>query len=313
MTLGEGDLFNAQRKPPEWDNLLGSVEAAIDPQEPVERQYMAATVAIEAVMELDTEQEKTSRFYAAGLYICDFARALYSPDGASSFTTQWLNEVVDKRDQSTTALPSGSGLLYYEVGATPLSDDRPYIETQPRPHSLHILTNALDQLYDYHGNERPVGSYIKKVLTADPGRNAQAGVFDGVGVGLSVILRQKYNLQNRHERNAFVPPGTLLKDIITPDDLEKIELEKLNTILAGMRLGDMFGYVRQIVQVQPDGAIEIDQTHVPKKAELQVNPAFVGQNLVRCPALYVQGLIPFISRLTPKVVATAQRQLLEQS
>jgi hypothetical protein len=311
--MDSGEVFNAQRKPPEWDNLLGCVESATNPLQPIELQQQAARAAINAVITLDTDQAKANRLYSAGLYICDFARTLYTPEGMKSFTSQAIHEVVNQRPLSALSLPPSSGLLLYEVSPTRLPKNRPYLETPPQPVPVRILSNALGELLQCHGKERSIDSYVPKVLTRDSGRYAQSAARDGASMALSTVLTQRYNVQRGQERNELIPYGALLKDTITPEQLEHLDLTKLNTILAGMRQSDMSDYMSKIIQVQPDGEVEIDHTHVPKKGNLQTNPAYAGQNLARCPALYVQGLIPFISSLTPKVIASAQRQLLAQA
>jgi hypothetical protein len=311
--MDSGEVFNAQRKPPEWDSLLDCVESATNPLQPIELQQQAARAAINAVIALDTDQAKANRSYGAGLYICDFARTLYTPEGMRSFTSQAIHEVVNQRPLSTLSLPPSSGLLLDEVSSTKPPKNRPYLETPPQPMPVRILSNAFGELLQYHGNERPVDSYVPKVLTSNSGRYAQSTARDGAGMVLGTVLTQRYNVQRGQERNELIPYDTLLKDVITPEQLEHLDLTKLNTILAGMRLSDVYGYMPRIIQVQPDGEVEIDHTHVPKKGNLQTSLTHVGQNLVRCPALYVQGLIPFISSLTPKVIASAQRQLLAQA
>lgn len=305
-----GNPFYAYRKPPEWDGIVAAIGQSVDGALPYHAQHKAAVTAVAEIQKLDNERIADNGIYAKGMLACKFAQVLYTPEGEESFRSQVVDEIIRHQKRSPGRRPDGDGLMMGNFGLMGLTTGRPYLPAQPLPLPERVAANAFSSMNLACDNEVSQSKYPTRILEDHGSRSLQSAARDGANILLRAVLERIYNVGHGLPPKQLLPGDVLLRDIVDTNELRKMQLEKLYAVGAGMRIGDLFALARDLVVVGADGTIDADPNVVPKKDELVVREQYSRQGRYRCPALFVEGLIPLMSHIVPETLADAQDKLM---
>jgi len=319
-------VHNAQRKPDAWDNLLDFAHDQLDPGQQYEAQDNAVTAVWERVHTLDAEVYEANRYYGLGLTACALARSMRGETARETFIARGARSLAGKHGAYCTEAyyyPPDVGLYVKEVrGRHFVGNQMVRDEYAKLSDGERLVANTLSTVTPggvWGRATSPKNHHRRKVLREEP---ALEDVTSNAFAGASIVLRT--TLQRIHERRhgkKWSPDfekakfNPLLADFVTEEDLLALDLEKAAFIAASIRLDEMLKIIPRVLTLDESGNPDIDRSLIPaspgpvEKGAGGV-PSTYHTARLRCPALYIAGLIPTVTQMLPQIVVRAQKDLL---
>jgi hypothetical protein len=264
---------------------------------------------------LDDEALDTHRYYGMGTLLCGVARGLRDPE-------QRTTAVKSMGDRLSTHWrlggTTGRGTLTIgDIRGAPLGTTfSTMVKDEAARFPPHI--GLLNDVLSWHAAEREV-ALMRGDPTADVsfiskkgGRNGeyQAGkaverIIDATATATARTLRHVLTLRAEHLRkiDPDFPETPTIIEVLERTDMDDINLVPVAQRAAAMRLDEMQTLeVNQIITLDDEGRAVFHGKKLPRSRDLQppevkhkdgrVSRPILHTSRLRCPALFIDGLIP---------------------
>ena len=307
--------------PPEWDGLVRDFSAQLElaEQQGGDVRERVAPTALDVVESMDDEALEANRYYALGKIACGFARHIATPEARQHIVESvgaglrdvWsrhdeprapglsLADVNEAQRDAQSGEPGFDEVLkgyayagYYELSrAEQLTADVLSTEAESRIAALHYPENAFSR-------ETKLSTVVEQALSVETVATA----------ALSGALTVFRVAGRKHKDVAYVEEGTLrVAELLEPETKEKLNLQSNAKMAAGIRLDEIRGRLASYVTLTDDGEVRWNRQAVPLASQLAPSIFSLHAKRLKCPALHVRGLIPYIVDLMVDSLAEADR------
>lgn len=288
---------HSRSEPTEWPALIAVATNAIgDNLHPDVFQPME--VALDATSRLDAERLETVRYYALGVALCSFVPIIQAPDMRASIVNTAAHNITHSRWQ-------GASNLY---GATPDDTRSQQIGDAFLPAAtaavealapaVRLVSDALD-VDERTRLDRP--AIMPKRLGDLTIAALNSTAFAAVG---ALFFRAGWYKLGSPRNNESRPDHTAAT-ALEAGGLERLGLYKLAERCATLRRDEFAEDLDRYLEPGPDRTIQFVRRNMTPARQLTRSPSVLHINRLRCPALHVEGLIPYMLDFIPDIVARA--------
>jgi|ADGO01.1.fsa_nt_gi hypothetical protein len=300
-----------QPVPPEWSPMLHEVSAVYNPSLSFEEQHQAADCARQLVTGLNPHIAEILRFYVTGLGACNFAKVLVTPEGTEQFVSAGADALVRTYDSSRPAADRNParGMSMMHLFTSGLKESGLAVEKlEPR---VRVLSNALMSLSvdrerltyikneDVHNILGPSDLAVDRAVTIS---------LDGALLTLRKILETLYT--QKTGKHADVIGFTLIKHAADEETIANLKLHRAFMAVSRTRGERAFPVLDRLFKIEEDGTVNVVRGVLPAlPPEKEPTPEGRAARL-RCPARYIEDLIPLVARLMPEIINRAQATIM---
>lgn len=310
-------------KPQEWNELVDIAREALDPGQRYSDQVQANMVVTDAIKSIkDDERFDLTRYFALSKAACFVAQAAMDEERRIIETTA---NALRLRDQNYDNLSEGLRIGGTEVAfnlrrAAPwvgriVTASESYQSMDPAERLVMNGFAGVSIELERKLKQRDKGLVVERLPTDD----AVHSVVEVLMSGASLIMKEVLATIYEEQFGGFSCVYTPIKNFITPEQIEKLDLTRVGTYAASMRL-DEVDYIRDFLKLKEPWVVEFDTKlkHEDGRPgeltpEARRDLKICHEARIGCPALYVKGALPFVLGLMPHIVAKAQRHLLAQA
>lgn len=317
--------------PPDWDPLLSATQAMLTEYTPPRpRPSLEVGRAVVGLCErLDLEALDDNRYHALGHVMCGLASALDKPELQLSLIKDMAGQLVTSNDRHD-GKRNPEGLEVDEVVGS--------ATRQPFRHSVlaanamlepdvRLLGDALTLAAARRRRQqlgKPLSSELHVDTIYEGGQAARAvttAVTSATTAVFRSVLKKRYDALPENAKRAIAPledhHNPTISDILrVGGGHESLNFERNASRAAGLRLDEISSLLPSLLYVNADGVVAFDRKRMPHTSTLQQSASVPGLAHVRrlkCPALYVEGLIEIVASMVPAAVTEADDLLQKMS
>lgn len=307
--------------PSDWDPLLTATQAMLAEHALSQPSLEIGRAVVGMCERLDLETLDDNRYHALGHMMCGLAGALDEPGLQLSLIKDMAGQLVTS-DTRQDGRRNPEGLEVDEVvGSATRQPFRRFVlaaNSMLEP-DIRLLGDALT-LTAARRRCRQLGKPLSSDLHVDkilPGGQAARAVTTAVTSATTAVfrsvLKKRYDALPENAKRAISPledhHNPTISDILrVGGGHDSLNFEHNAKRAAGLRLDEIGSLLASLLYVNEDGMVAFDRKQMPHTRTLQPSasvPALAHVRRLKCPALYVEGLIEIVASMVPAAVTEA--------
>ncbi len=317
-------------EPAEWGNLTAFAQDQLDSTAQGSVTLQDAAAMYYRMEDLDDEAREAVRYHSLGLGMCVLARELSDPEKRKIVVEHAARNLAS--DYSEGLQSDGKGMRPGDIKAYSAHHPFAHLMKEAKidlPLSSQLVANSTFAYSRYRQMElsyprshaTPHSPMVRldkikegEYLRVDTGSQANAAAFRVVRYVLASIYGGLGTVEPEIEYDE-----QLLGPVIDTELLKSLDLTRLAANCAKLRIDEFVcdDLFPKIVHVGQNGETDFDLSYLrsepgaPDNTELGARKgALLHKERLRCPALYVQGLIPLMMEVAPEIIVTAQENIM---
>lgn len=327
MTNKVGEITHTHPVPRQWDELVAFSEGLLDPSNPLTRTPEMSALMLVRLDGLDNEELDTHRYYGIGLIMCGIAQALRNAElragiirrGGERLHEHWLAATATSRIEprniegltisgmfgqsailAGAALPPAVQLLNDSLLAAAV--DRRLAIKYPGREDLSHLRRGRDE-------DGAIELGVAARAVGEQAATAASAV-------LQTVLENRAAFVAAHrpeesDQTATSPSAVQIMDEAGP---KALALDEVGVRCASLRVDEFRNDLNIYLDVDKTGAAVFRRDRMVPAAQLKPPATAEDEEIVlhtrrlRCPAMFVEDLIPVMLGMTQAIVREADRR-----
>ena len=314
-----------RQAPDEWNQLLGDTTAIL-----AERPgfLLPARAAIQQVIERveqilpNNEALENTKYYMLGIFACSLAidlqddskRGIAIREVGNSLTDTWKRESLHPNGLTARDIRrGGEAKTMTDIFVHATLDSSKQLNPEVRLLAdciaevvrtrAYNATPGVEPVQTYNENDILIGKSAAEMLGLDA-MNGAAGVISGV------IKRIDAHARGITER--ILTNNPVLAETLSGERFKQLDLRKIALRGATLRIDEFLHDFGEYVDIDESGAPFFRIDLVPAQSDLEPAPApILHKKRIRCPALYISGLIPFMVDMLKEGIFISQEQIVQ--
>jgi hypothetical protein len=321
------------KKTPQWDDLLAGVADILEDDGTFTQE--GARKALDIALELDPEDLERNRYYGIGKVACEIARNLYVPERRAVFVDKEAAIIANAHDSYCATSQDITGIWQSHTGNRrlrlsevefPIGNNKydagvalanlPTV-TGRLINTLVIASGMLRTTAQGQSVDRDNEYLIRMLVSEQPAA-------EQIGNGLLFTSYRIVHFGILHaigRRTGVIPEAIRFKDPYIFDYLDEQELRDMPVttaalMAAGLRIDEVRDGLENELEYVPD-----DDSLRMRQETLRRPPLPVAHNKhgyleslhtarLRCPALHVTGMIPYVVDMVPDILIAADQKIV---